>query len=440
MTGYKTSKQGILFFLISVIVLFFSFSYNVFHAVNPDKFYSFQHDSESLVIGRLVKSLNDGIFSTEARLGRYHGLAGDTNENQTQLFLGAVSGGFYQQYDSQIGLQGILFSGIDKLLTRLSITPDVRLNIYHALSAFLFALTLSVIIWLLGFEVGIEAASLVLVTLILSKWQVYMAKNLYWMVFAMFLPMVVVMGYLKLQEIGKKIPIIIPVSLVVICVVIKSSMGYEYISTILIATLAPIVYFAIKNNWNRNVTIRRLVLFGAMGLAGFFLSISLHIYQLGKSKDNYESAISTIKERISARTYADSNAYVSTSYSDSQNASVFCVLYQQMVKGGSFRLKIPYLFWLLYFAYISFKLMKARIADKSERKIIRAMIFTTWFSLLAPLSWFILAKSHTFIHTYINNIVWHLPFMIFGFSVVGLYWKPRLKQISNKFIRGNRSF
>jgi hypothetical protein len=49
-----------------------------------------------------------------------------------------------------------------------------------------------------------------------------------------------------------------------------------------------------------------------------------------------------------------------------------------------------------------------------------ALLAATWFSLLAPLSWFVLFKAHSYIHTQINFILWQMPFTIFGFAFCGL--------------------
>jgi hypothetical protein len=43
-----------------------------------------------------------------------------------------------------------------------------------------------------------------------------------------------------------------------------------------------------------------------------------------------------------------------------------------------------------------------------------------WFSLLAPLSWFVIFKAHSYIHTHMNFIVWQMPFTFFGFAACGL--------------------
>jgi hypothetical protein len=41
----------------------------------------------------------------------------------------------------------------------------------------------------------------------------------------------------------------------------------------------------------------------------------------------------------------------------------------------------------------------------------------------------VLAKSHSEIHTQVNYIVWHLPFMFFAFALFGLYWEDNIKSI-----------
>ncbi|MCI0508406.1 MAG: hypothetical protein L0Z73_20220 [Gammaproteobacteria bacterium] len=201
-TTYLHHNSVVILFVVSLLTMFFSFNFNVFHAVNPEKFDNYQYNSESLVIGRLVKSRNDGMFSSEGRMGRYLGLEGDYHLNQTKLFVGDLKGGDYEEYNSQVGMQGILLSQLDIVLESIGLKPDARLAIYHGIVSLLFALVLSIIIVILYFDIGIEASYFLLLTIVYSKWQVYMGNNLYWMMFAMFLPMLVVMIAYKMEEMG----------------------------------------------------------------------------------------------------------------------------------------------------------------------------------------------------------------------------------------------
>jgi hypothetical protein len=48
-----------------------------------------------------------------------------------------------------------------------------------------------------------------------------------------------------------------------------------------------------------------------------------------------------------------------------------------------------------------------------------ALMATTWFSLLSPLSWYIIFKSVSYYHTHMNYLPWHMPFTLFGFGLCG---------------------
>jgi hypothetical protein len=47
-------------------------------------------------------------------------------------------------------------------------------------------------------------------------------------------------------------------------------------------------------------------------------------------------------------------------------------------------------------------------------------MLSTWVSILAPLSWFIIFKAHSYIHTHMNYIVWQMPFVLFGSALCGV--------------------
>ena len=101
--------KATLLFGFSFIILFFNFQFNAFNVVDDQWYEGFQKDSESLVIGRLVKSRNDGVLSEQGRLGRYKGPPGSKESVQTGLYYGEIEGGRYYSYNSQFGIQGVFF-------------------------------------------------------------------------------------------------------------------------------------------------------------------------------------------------------------------------------------------------------------------------------------------------------------------------------------------
>jgi hypothetical protein len=48
-----------------------------------------------------------------------------------------------------------------------------------------------------------------------------------------------------------------------------------------------------------------------------------------------------------------------------------------------------------------------------------ALIVATWYSVLAPLSWYLLFRPHSIIHTHVNTIGWQMPFTLLGFALCG---------------------
>jgi hypothetical protein len=64
-------------------------------------------------------------------------------------------------------------------------------------------------------------------------------------------------------------------------------------------------------------------------------------------------------------------------------------------------------------------LIRRKSRSASDRTKITALIGATWFAILAPLSWFVIFKAHSYIHTHMNAITWHMPFTLFGFALTG---------------------
>ena len=419
-----------LFSIVAVILMYLSFGHNFFYAVNPDKFETTGSTSDALVIGRLVEARDNGLLSEQGRMGRFMDIEGDMNSNQTELYLNQIEGGVFTPYDSSFGLQAMMFSVVDKLFTRMGVSQAIKLNLYHLMLALFFSIVITCIILIMYDDIGLTASCLILVSIIFSRFLVYYGKSFYWMLPVMFLPMLSVFYACKRESEGRSFNLVMVSLLAMLLVLFDSLMGYEYISTVLLSTLAPLVYFMVKDDWERKLLIQRVFVIGLFSLFGFIIAILMHIQQLEYAAGSYSGAIDIIKERILARTYTNPDDYAGTAYYESQQSSVFYVLYVYLVKGGTFRIKIPFLLWVLMLGYITNELRRYKIASGENRlKIIRTLTITSWFALLAPLSWFVLAKSHSVIHTPMNYLIWYLPFMIFVFALFGVYWEKSINGV-----------
>lgn len=433
----KSIDDKKIFSFVAIVLMYLSFGHNFFYAVNPDKFENTGSTSDALVIGRLVEARNNGLLSEQGRMGRFMGMDGDMNSNQTELYLNQAEGGVFTPYDSAFGLQAMIFSVADNLFTRIGIPEGVRLKLYHLLLAFFFSIVITCIVLIMYDDIGITACGLIIVSIIFSRFLVYYGKSLYWMLPAMFLPMLSIFYACKRESLGRGFNLIVVSIMSMFLVLLDSLMGYEYISTVLLSILVPLVYFMIRDDWDKSLFVKRIIVIGLFSLLGFILAFLMHIQQLEYASGSYSSAVDIIKERILVRTYTNPNDYAGTAYYESQQTSVFNVLYVYLIKGGTFRLKVPFLLWILMLGYITHKFRKGKIeAEEPRLKTIKVLIITSWFSVLAPLSWFVLAKSHSVIHTPMNYLIWYLPFMIFVFALFGMYWEKsinaKLARIYNK--------
>lgn len=159
----------------SILLLFLGFFTNYWRVADQQWFDNHQRDAESLIIGRMVKSGQDGIFSDGGLTG-----FGSLNatpvdwldrpfSNQYLAYTNGLPFGAYTTYNSQIGGQGMLFGILDKLIT---LSPQEKLRLFHALTSLFSAITLTAIILWFYLEFGLTAALFVLNSAVFSQWLV----------------------------------------------------------------------------------------------------------------------------------------------------------------------------------------------------------------------------------------------------------------------------
>jgi len=192
--------------LVVLVGLFFAgFGWNVFDVVEDASFRSFDRAGESLVLGRLAQSRQDGVFSFGGLtgLGRRHtyGEPGWVLEYSPALFdlqYDAYHDGRrfagYSPYESQVGAQGILFSLLDSWLPG---TTRGKLIGFRLLAAILSAIALALIVRWFALETGTGAAMGVAVVVVICPWLTLFAHNLFWSLWAFYLPMIAAMYVLR---------------------------------------------------------------------------------------------------------------------------------------------------------------------------------------------------------------------------------------------------
>ncbi len=135
---------------MSIIILFFGFFSNSWKVADQQWFKTHQKDTESHVMGRMVKSRQDGIFSAGGLNG--WGTAKKVDQEwipstargpQYNAYLYNYSFENYSTYNSQPGGQGMIFSLLDKLIPMSSIA---KFWLFYILTSLLTAIALTLII------------------------------------------------------------------------------------------------------------------------------------------------------------------------------------------------------------------------------------------------------------------------------------------------------
>lgn len=413
------------------IILVLSFQFNYFGAATKSFFDGHQRDSESLVLGRIVETKNNGFLSNGGFLGGY--ASDDGIGFQYEAYVNdLVPESNFGTYRQSFGLQGYFYAVLDSGFSIFGVdSGSKRLFLIKLVTSSLLALLLVLFIYFVNQNFGIFTAFLTTALLATSQWLVVFSNNLYWMFFLIILPFIVVNSFLQFKSQGlypsleKRFYILY--LLVFFAVFIKSLAGYEYISTILISTVVPLMFFAINDGWKFKTFITRFVLVGLSGLAGFFTAIFVHLLQLANTLGSFSKGLEHLWYTVAKRTHGDPNT-VHEVFRASLESNVFSVILKYLA-GTGFDLnsliglggKLSFadlIFLIIVLSIFGFMATSKKVFNLDSRKHL-ALNLTLWFSILAPLSWHVLAKGHSYIHGHMNHVLWYIPFLLLGFVYIG---------------------
>jgi hypothetical protein len=390
----------------------------------------------------LVKSRQDGILSA----GGLTGAGINHNLHETWITPKEIDRQYlsywddlpfdtYSPYLSQIGGQGMLYSVLDRF-TPLS-SSRTKYEVFQMVASLLSAVALTLIILWFYFEFGLTSAVLILVSAVLSQWLTVFGRNLWWSLWAFYLPMIAVMYFLKFNRSPAKRHFINFGILVGISVFVKCLFnGYEYITTSLVMMTVPFVYFSVLDRADLRQFLKGIVSIIGSTFVAIAVSLTILLLQIGYAEGNPLGGIKHITSTLEKRTYGDAGDY-SNEFSASLEANPFGVVAAYLDgsyldlpanadasdsarTGSTFEVRYSHLIISYVIMSLFAVFIKRRDASREQRQKDIALVTAAWFSILAPLSWFIIFKSHSYIHTHINFIVWQMPFTLFGFAIWGV--------------------
>ncbi len=329
--------------------------------------------------------------------------------------------GVYTPYKSQFGLQGHVFRALGGLFTD---TRSLR-----ALSAAAAAAVFMGIVLVLRQKYNTLLAGCFYITFLLSPWVVNFAANLYWLEFTWFLPML--LGLVCAWKLDSKTARLLCYAGAFVSLFVKCLCGYEYVSTIMAGMVAfpladLVCAFASKDKKRAKQLFLSAFFLGACAVAGFVAALLVHA-QL-KGEGNLTTGIRLIIEQdVLRRTAGGDMNQFDPVYWPSFNASVPETLHLYLQFDTEILTGIPgNLFPLLSLLPLAVFAVDWYHSRLSLRDASLYVLFA-----LAAVSWFVLAKSHSFIHTNLNFVLWYFGFVQICFYIL-------LDKLVSKIGRGER--
>ena len=429
----KKNILKIIFALILVGLMTLNFTTNFLGDKNADiegtTFETFQGDSEYLVFSE--------IFQDKYNLENAHyGLAEVVDENtvRTENIWDKIENYNPQEkqlivrdYVSQYGLQGHIFSFLYNKL-------HMPFWMLKAICSGLLAIVLVAICFFISKKYNKIMGAVFYITFLLSPWVVAFARNLYWVEFTWFLP--ALFGLILSMNLKKK-KILIPC--IALSIFIKCLCGYEYITSIMLMTIAFLLidFVVAKTKEERKEIFKTIIITGIACLLAFGIALLLHSILRGNG-NILEGIKSIYKEDILRRTIIPANT------------ADFPEVYAKSLQAGVIETIAKYFTWhtdiILGIGGEYFRIMFVMVIAiiiynivKKDRNAYRDLTMFIVF-LATTISWYILGKSHSYIHTTMNYVLWYFGFVQICLYIIIKFIAEVIYYFSNKGIEKNNNY
>lgn len=314
-------------------------------------------------------------------------------------------------YKSQYGLQGKIFRHWARYMDE-----NQEISSLNLLCCLATAAVFVLIIILLAQKYNYLMAGCFFVTFWLSPWIVNFARNLYWVEFTWFLPMAI--GLFCSWKIDSRKCRVFSYVAAFIAITGKCLCGYEYISSVMMSLisfmLVDFVCAIVNKDKEKSVLIfRSVAIIGIIALIGFVTAICIHAPLKGDGSI-FEGIKNIFEQDVLRRTNgADLNDFESA-YWPSFNASVwevYCMYFHfstEVIAGITGNLfPIICVAPLAIFGY-----------EYKAKRINWQLLSMYIVFFLTSISWFVLAKSHSYIHTHMNYVLWYFGYVQICFYII----------------------
>src|SRR6266487_653281 len=411
------------FMILAFSAIFLGFYRNQWQVVRDKKFSLFEKDVEAYVIARMVLTRESGLFSNGGLLGwgdvDPNNVNEDDYQHQYDTYLKDSSFQTYWAKESHPGFQGIFFSALDRISP---LSPSDNLRIFRMLAAGLFAgMMTGILVWFFS-ELGWLPALFVFASILSSQWMTLFGRNLFFVSGLFYLPLLLLLFRLQKEKTGEQLSLGNLFWIVFVSILIKCLFnGFDFILPTLGMTASPLVFYWVKDRWSSDKFIKRFLDVVVAASAAILMSLVILSLQIMLAHGSFWQGVHSIAATFSRRTLGN-DVNLLSAYEAERKASTWSILKIYLSESYFNNFQIPYFVVIILFAIVSLiqvVIGKTRLAASNNLRKGYALIAVTWFSILGPLSWYIIFKSVAYFHTHMNYLPWHMPFTLFEFGLCG---------------------
>lgn len=331
-------------------------------------------------------------------------------------------------YASQYGLQGKVFRHLARYMDQDE--AIINLNLICCITT---AIVFATIVLLIYEKYNVIMAGCFLITFWLSPWIVNFARNLYWVEYTWFIPMAV--GLFCAWKIDNRKCRIASYILTFLAIMGKSLCGYEYITVVMMGLILFLfsdfsVAVAKKNSESAKMIFRTIIILGITALAGFFAAICIHATIKGQG--NIIEGIKIIfQDDVLRRTSgADLNKFegITGREMDALTAShweTICNYFHfstEVITGITGNL----------FPLLCIVPLCIFVVEYKRNRISTEHVAMYVCSFLTSVSWFYLARDHSYVHLHMNYVLWYFGFIQICFYMIVDKIVSAFKRMSQK--------
>ncbi len=439
---YAHKNKKIISYLAIAIFLFITGYINIPGRLSIDDVYlNFDMHSENIMVSDLMyhENYNNSIFlkvitPTMKVYGNNissHILNNPEEITDTYINSKVYDENNFKDYDSNLCMHRYFYHIVSDVLGNHKMT----LIFLHFINIFLFSVVLAYILCFFAQKTSYITAVITAIVLGLVCPSFFMfAKNLYWIPWTLFLPMLGSIFVVNRFEKKGKSNYLFAFTITILTCLLKQVVYYEFLTTAMIAMMIPYLFYLLEHKKSLKTIIRFFILMISAALISFIVTAfikGVFLYaQSGSINEALSGSIDLIRERMFGIKSGKLNELQKYA-TDASHLSVLVVMLKKAfisIKGIGFLTFLSALGLLLIQTciYLIIRKYPNRVyyifhMDNNKCWIWLVIIY---ISLLAPLSWFVMAKFHTAIHHIHSSITWFCPFAVcFLIFEIEIIWR-----------------